>query len=109
MTESGPTPENGSERQAAEEVLTVLADETRRATLQALRDEQSRTLEDLAVALADDESVSLDSPERIGHRLHHCHLPRIETAGLCRYDADGLRVEYVGDGTVERVLSSLSE
>lgn len=109
MTDFGSTADDGPACLPDEEVLTVLASETRRVALRELRDDPTRTLEDLAATVADDGAVSYDSAERIGHRLHHCHLPKLDSAGLCRYDPDELRIEAVDDETVDQFLTSLGE
>jgi len=109
MTEFGSTADDDSGDWPDEAVLTVLTSETRRAVLRELQGDATRTLEELAAAVADDGAVSLDSAERIGQRLHHCHLPRLDSAGLCRYDRDELRIETVEDETVERFLTSIEE
>ncbi|MBO4249500.1 hypothetical protein IL252_16965 [Halomicrobium sp. IBSBa] len=108
MTEHESLPTDASDDKP-DHVLRLLASETRRAALRELRSEPSRSLDALADAVADSEGVSVESTERLCHRLHHCHLPRLETVGVCRYDPDESRVDYVGDETVEAVLSLLEE
>lgn len=109
MTESGSTSDRISGAQPDEAVLAALASETRRVALRELRGDASRTLEDLAAAMVADDAVPHESAERLGQRLHHCHLPRLDSSGLCRYDPDDLRVEYAGDETVERYLATFEE
>jgi len=92
-----------------EQLLRLLASDTRRATVQALQSESPASLSDLATVIADDDATALERPERIRQRLHHCHLPALETAGVLRYDADDCHIDYLGNETIESLLSALDE
>lgn len=107
MTGTGSGSDDDTAPLSDDEAIRVLASDTRRATVRVLQDDPTRSLDDLAAAVAGDDRASPDSSDRLRTRLHHCHLPKLDTAGVLRYDTDDLCVDYLGDEAVETVLSSL--
>ena len=88
--------------------LDVLADRRRRIALQHLRrsEEEWVPVAALARRIAEWE-VELGEPgsvESIEIDLIHGHLPKLEATGTIDRDADGQRVAYRGDDSVERFL-----
>ncbi len=97
-------------------VLPAVANEHRRAILNALDNASERTLEyDVLVdRVADrvrDEDANLESAEhrqRVRIALHHTHLPKLDDARIIDYEAETGRVRFVG-GELERDLLTLIE
>lgn len=58
----------------------------RRRVIAILADRTHVRRERLAEALAADDSVPEDDPDRIEVALHHNHLPRLDDAQLVEYD-----------------------
>jgi hypothetical protein len=67
-------------------LFDVLADNERRALLEAFldRDDDDWTLEGAVATLAADSESETD--DHLGLRLHHVHLPKLADAGLLEYD-----------------------
>jgi len=92
-----------------EQVMRLLASDTRRAALQELTDGSKVSLDELAAAVADSGHATLDEQARIRRRLHHCHLPAMAAADIVQYDCDAHCIDYLGDEVVETVLAALEE
>lgn len=79
---------------STDEALDVLSDRRRRHLLTTLHQvETPERLSSLTRSLAVAEDWSGDDVKRLHVRLHHCHVPKLEAAGIVSYDAD--------DGTVD--------
>jgi|GEM_PF-1106659 len=100
-------------------VLSAVANEHRRAILNALDNASEKTLEfDVLVdRVADrvrDEDAKRESDESDEHRqrvriaLHHTHLPKLDEARIIDYEAETGNVQFVG-GELERDLLTLVE
>ncbi|MFD1565562.1 hypothetical protein ACFR99_18685 [Haloarchaeobius amylolyticus] len=97
-------------------VLSAVANEHRRAILEALDNASGKTLEyDVLVdRVADrvrDEDVKRESDEhrqRVRIALHHTHLPKLDEARIIDYEAETGDVQFVG-GELERDLLTLVE
>lgn len=90
-------------------VFGVLSSRRRRITLAHLRDHQdgSIPLYDLADRVATWESELAQgtvSPDDVAVDLAHRHVPKLEEAGVVRYDADARVVEYDGGDRMDRFL-----
>ena len=88
-----------------EQVVRVLADADHRAVLATLSDAAGTlTVEALARRLARNASYSAAGGadvESVMLSLHHNHLPRLDEAGLIRYDRFGRTARYTGDVALE--------
>ncbi|WP_458186316.1 DUF7344 domain-containing protein [Haladaptatus sp. NG-WS-4] len=111
------TGSSGSEKSLSPDtILSAVANEHRRATLNALDNASEKTLEyDVLVdRVADrvrDEDANLESDEhrqRVRIALHHTHLPKLEEARIIDYEAETGNVQFVG-GELERDLLTLVE
>ncbi|WP_323173266.1 hypothetical protein [Natrialba sp. PRR66] len=97
-------------------ILSAVANEHRRATLNALDNASEKTLEyDVLVdRVADrvrDEDAKRESDEhrqRIRIVLHHTHLPRLDEARIIDYEAETGHVQFVG-GELEQKIRRLVE
>ncbi|WP_198665749.1 DUF7344 domain-containing protein [Haloprofundus halophilus] len=95
-------------------ILSAVANEHRRATLNALDNASEKTLEydvlvDRVANRVRDEHVDRVSDEhrqRVRIVLHHTHLPKLEEAQIIDYEAETGHVEFVG-GELERDLLTL--
>lgn len=95
-------------------VLSAVANEHRRAILDALDNASEKTLEyDVLVdRVADrvrDEDAKRESAEhrqRVRIELHHTHLPKLDEARIIDYKAETGHVQFVG-GELERDLLAL--
>lgn len=99
---------------STDEILQVLADPRRRIVLRELAEKPSREVS--VDALQEVVARELEGPPprpraatKIAIQLRHVHLPRLEEAGLCEYDADGERVEYRSSEFAEALLEFLEE
>lgn len=94
--------------------LSAVANEHRRAILDALDNASEKTLEYDALVdrVADrvrDEDANLDAAEhrqRVRIALHHTHLPKLDEARIIDYEAETGHVQFVG-GELERDLLTL--
>ncbi|WP_458210858.1 DUF7344 domain-containing protein [Haladaptatus sp. NG-SE-30] len=109
------TGSSGRERSISPDtILSAVANEHRRATLNALDNASEKTLEyDVLVdRVADrvrDEDANLESAEhrqRVRIALHHTHLPKLDEARIIDYEAETGHVQFVG-GELERDLLTL--
>lgn len=86
-----------------DEQLSVLADSERRSIVSYLREKASATatLDELAAVLEPDSDRERDYA-RI--RLHHGHLPKLDTTPLITYHPEMATVEYHGHPEFEALL-----
>lgn len=96
-----------------DQVVRVLADRQRRCVLESLKAATAPVgLADLAVELAHRDSdaaagASFDeTARRMRIRLHHCHLPMLDDAGLIDYDAENQHVSLSDDPRTEATLET---
>ncbi len=95
-------------------VLSAVADEHRRAVIDALNSATNSTLgyEALVDHVADrvrDKDAVRESDERrqrVRIQLHHTHLPKLEEVGVIDYEAETRHVQFVG-GEFEQELLTL--
>lgn len=95
-------------------ILSAVADEHRRAVIDALNSASNSTLgyEALVDHVADrvsDEDAERESDEhrqRIRIQLHHAHLPKLDEVGVIDYEAETRHVQFVG-GELEQELLTL--
>lgn len=97
-THNGIGANAGIERLTESERYRLLADEQRRAAIDALAGRTGPVeLDDLASAVAarktDVEPVDDVVVERIAVTLHHVHLPKMSDLGVVDYDPDTTRIE----------------
>jgi hypothetical protein len=84
----------------------VLSDARCRTVLSTLdRDGPMQQARLAAAVVADERGVSVEAvpdsdAERVLCELYHLHLPKLDRAGLLRYDAERKRVEPVAAGAV---------
>ncbi|MFP9062059.1 hypothetical protein ACLI4R_16275 [Natrialbaceae archaeon A-chndr2] len=97
-------------------VLAAVANEHRRAILDALDNASEKTLayDVLVDRVADrvrDEGAKREAAEhrqRVRIELHHIHLPKLSEARIIDYEAETGHVQFVG-GELERNLLTLIE
>ncbi|MFP8890397.1 hypothetical protein ACLI4U_11555 [Natrialbaceae archaeon A-CW2] len=97
-------------------VLSAVADEHRRAILDALDTASEKTLEydvlvdRVADRVRDDDTKreSAEHRQRVRIALHHTHLPKLDEARIIDYEAETGRVQFIG-GELERDLLTLVE
>lgn len=81
--------------------LEALADGTRRRTIAVLAAaESSLSLFDLAMELARTDRPGAETRSevrRLQVRLYHCHLPKLDAAGLVEFDHEDRRVRLAED------------
>lgn len=106
---------SGRERPiSANTILSVVANEHRRAILYTLDKASEKTLAyDVLVDRVadrvrdkDTERVSDEQRQRIQIALHHTHLPKLEAAQIIDYEGETGHVQFVG-GKLERDLLAL--
>jgi hypothetical protein len=92
-----------AESLTTDQTFDLLGDGTRRRALTALQAaDGAMALGELAeetVAQAEDaapEAVPADRRKRIAASLHHCHLPKLDDAGVVAYDPSANLVEASG-------------
>ena len=94
---SSPPASTYSTTELAEPLSVVLAEPRRRYALSVLASGERRTsFEELAVGVtaferANDDRIPAAPSEEVEVTLYHCHLPKLEEAGLVEeeYDTDG--------------------
>ena len=97
-------------------LLSAVAHEYRRATLELLQGASDETLaydalvDGVADRVRDEDAAraSDDHRRRVRIALHHTHLPKLEEAGMVDHEAHTGHVQFVG-GELERELLSLVE
>ncbi|WEL27493.1 DUF7344 domain-containing protein [Haloferax volcanii] len=111
------TGSSGRERSISPDtILSAVASEHRRATINALDNASDKTLEYDALVARVADRVRNEDPRRESdeHRqrvriaLHHTHLPKLEEARIIDYEAEMGNVQFVG-GELERDLLTLVE
>lgn len=90
---------------SADRAFDVLADAGRRAVIDALSEDGSATVEDLAGRLASRHA----SETRAKLALVHRHLPKLRDAGVITYDPGARVVELDDAGDVLAVLGTVSD
>ena len=106
---------SGHENPIPDTILSVVANEHRRATLNALDNASEKTLEydalvDRVANRVRDEHVDRvdEHRQRVRIALHHTHLPKLEEVGIIDYEAETGHVQFVG-GELEQDLLTLVE
>ncbi|WP_225336028.1 DUF7344 domain-containing protein [Halomicrobium urmianum] len=98
-------------------MFEVLADPRRRRLITLLREHESVGrvfLDSLSAQLAEREAELDTSVEEIAVELHHRHLPRLDAAGLVRYEPSAKMVELTrfsvgSDGSLENFDTALGD
>ncbi|MWG34234.1 DUF7344 domain-containing protein [Halomarina oriensis] len=80
-------------------IYRLVADDERRTLLGVLADTDRVAVEDLRVAITDDDG----DPQHADIRLHHVHLPKLEDADLVRRDDDAVGLTDRGHTVADRV------
>ena len=101
---------------SADTILSAVANEHRRATLNALDNASEKTLAydalvDRVANRVRNEDANLESDEhqqRVRIALHHTHLPKLEEARIIDYEAETGHVRFIG-GELEQDLLTLVE
>jgi len=111
------TGSSGRERSIAPDtILSAVANEHRRATLNALDNASEKILEYDALVDRVADRVRNEDPrresdehqQRVRIALHHTHLPKLEEARIIDYEAETGHVRFVG-GELEQDLLTLVE
>ncbi|WP_247731423.1 DUF7344 domain-containing protein [Halovivax limisalsi] len=87
------------DRDAAERSERGITDPQRRAVLDIVREAAPKpvTRDHLAREVAPSGDAAGDAAtERVAIQLHHCHLPKLDEAGVIRYDSEAGSVSYRG-------------
>lgn len=98
---------------APDTMLSIVANEQRRAVLTALNTALNKQLahnvlvERVADQLLEDDSeqLSSDRRHRIRVRLHHTHLPKLEDAGLIDYETETDHIQFTGSDLEQELLA----
>ncbi|WP_293027550.1 hypothetical protein [Natronococcus sp.] len=93
-------------------ILSAVANEHRRAILNAVTNASGKTLEDdvLVDRVADrvrDEDAKRESDEhrqRVRIALHHTHLPKLEEARMIDYETETGHIQFVGGELEQKIL-----
>lgn len=99
--------ENASGPSNTDDVLSVLAVETRRYALRYFLEsaEHTATLDDVAGYVAGRlGNLSEESRQRTRINLHHVHLPKLASAGLVDYESRTSTVRYRGHPFAEKIV-----
>lgn len=91
-----------------DELLTILADDRRRAILTFFRDADDvvATVQELATHI---DRQDHDDPGATPIQLVHSDLPRLEEAGVVEFDQRSKAVRYLGSTELERLLAFVEE
>lgn len=97
-----------------DEILQALAHPQRRIVLRELAEESCQSvsvdaLEEVVAHELEGWPPEFGATTEIAIQLRHVHLPRLEEAGLCEYDAEAECVEYHGTEFAEALLEFLDE
>ena len=106
----------GKDSISPDTILSAVANEHRRAILNALDTAPDNTLEydtlvdRVADRIRDEdaERVSDEHRQRVRIALHHTHLPKLDEARIIDYEGDTGHVEFVG-GALEQEILTLVE
>lgn len=98
-----------------DKVLSVVANEQRRAIIDSLNSASEKTLnyDTLVDRVADMgrdkdvEGVSDEHRQRVRIALHHTHLPKLEEIRVIDYEAETGHVQFIGGEIVQEVLTLL--
>lgn len=95
------------ECEAADDLLSVVADDRRRRVLRELSSKPDgvASVEELAESPASQDATG--DVEEIA--LHHAVIPALDEAGLVEYDARSRTVRYRSVPEAERLLAALDE
>ena len=93
-------------------ILSAVANEHRRAILNALDNASEKTLEydalvDRVANRVRDEHAKRESDEhrqRVRIALHHTHLPRLDEARMIDYEVETGHVQFVGGELEQKIL-----
>lgn len=96
-----------------DKVLSAVANEQRRSTLNSLNSASEKTLEydALVNCVADTgrdediEGLSDEHRQRVRIALRHTHLPKLEEIGAIEYEAETGHVQFAGGELVEELLA----
>ncbi|WP_225333046.1 DUF7344 domain-containing protein [Halomicrobium urmianum] len=106
-----PTPDTRQQ-----DMLFEVRTDSRRRRLIGLLGEYERTdrafLDALSARLAEHDAEVNVPAEEIAVELHHCHLPKLDEAGLVRYEPSTKMIEFTGrsedgDGSARNLDVSL--
>ena len=87
MTESDITGDSETALSSPDHIYGVLSDTKRRMALDYLASaEGAVSLADLSAAVVENTDISEPDSDAIRLELHHCHLPKLEDAGMVTYD-----------------------
>jgi len=94
-------------------ILSAVANEHRRATLNALDNASEKTLEYDALVDRVADRVGNEDPrresdehqQRVRIALHHTHLPKLEEARIIDYEAETGHVQFVGGELEQKILT----
>ena len=98
-----------------DELLELVADETRRTVLRTLVDREVGRVrvDELASTVVATAGPSVGnrsaSYETVRTRLHHRHLPRLAAAGVIEYEEERCTVRYYRNERLEALLEFLEE
>lgn len=100
----------------SEDYCRLFAAEQRRVVLDVLAGRSSPVdLDELVAGVAardddGDENAGASAPSTTAVQLHHNHLPRLDEAGLVRYDPDDRSVEATDlTGEVDDLLAAVQQ
>jgi len=94
-------------------ILSAVADEHRRAILDALDNASEKTLEydvlvDRVANRVRDEDAKRESDEhrqRVRIALHHTHLPKLEEARIIDYETETGYIQFIGGELEQKILT----
>ncbi|MFC4247278.1 hypothetical protein ACFOZ7_09755 [Natribaculum luteum] len=94
-------------------ILSVVANEHRRAILNVLDNAPDKTLEydalvdHVADRIRDEntEYLSDEHRQRVRIALHHTHLPKLDEAQIIDYEAETGHVQFVGGELAQKILT----
>lgn len=97
-------------------LVTTLSHHHRRETLSILREtDRPLALADLAITLARRQAVGCGmveakrQAEQLQIELYHCHVPKLEAAGLVAYDSERSVVGLTESGRDEAIIDAEAE
>lgn len=89
-----------------DELLTVLADQYRRAVLSYFQDtsEEVTTIDNLASEISNGRD---EDTKQVITRLYHATLPQLESVNAIVYDKKERKVQYLGHAELETLLGTI--